>query len=207
MKRSAIVSLICVYAAAPVEPLLESDNLSVTPSDLPQAIQPHWTALARSLTDLRLKIRLDIGQATPSALHELTRLQCLTLCGLRSTTGTLPRARIELSLPQLQVIAVGTFSHVSIALNCPQLEVLGLVDLHPLEAVQGIPQGIERVNLLYLGEGSLSPQESLRGHMLEGLTDLAIVARPQVYQDPEALEVAISHYRLPAGKAHTLAWA
>ncbi len=160
-----------------------------------QNVQPHWGNLESRLTRLKLNLDHEIGHATVSALNELTRLERLTLVGVKSMAGEFPIARIELCLPELEELMIGSFSHVSILLGCPFLEVLGLIGLYPLQALQGIPQDIGKVALTSLGEGSISPQEVFAGQELEDLRVLVIVGWGHIYQDSEALEVVKQVFR------------
>ena len=136
-------------------------------------VEPYWASLASTLTTLKLRYSQDIGHATTCALNQLARLQDLSLDGISSiTTPDRMSAEVHLSLPQLQTLSISEFAHVKVALSCPQLKDLKLIGLHPLEALEGIPQGIERVSLQSLAEASLSLAEISGGQMLEQLTHL-----------------------------------
>lgn len=151
--------------------------------------ESYWANVAGSLTVLSLRYSRPLDPAATSALCQLTRLQKLSLAGSASASHN-PAAggHIELSLPQLESLTKARFMHASVSLSCPRLQSLELESLRPLEALEGIPQGITRVWLKGLERVSLPLEDLFRGHRLEQFTSLGVLVRPGSYEDPADLE-------------------
>ena len=179
----------CVGCAASAESLLGS----LEPTDAMPGrygfVERHWANLAGNLTRLELRHARDISYPTTSALDQLTRLQYLSLDGFGSDPANRASAALWLSFPHLQKLFVSSFAELRLWLNCPQLKKLQLIGAYPLEALEGIPQGIERVCLAKLAEGSLPLQKIFQGHRLEHLTSLDIQECPEAYEAPGAVQV------------------
>ena len=183
------LTLRVVYAAQ-AELLLGSQETALAGAHRSDFVEPFWAILASTLTKLKLRYGHEIGPATTSALCQLTRLRHLSLDGVSTpedNDGAI--AHVTLSLPWLQKLTIADFSHVKLSLDCPRLKDLQLIGLHPLEALDGLPRGIERVKCRDLAEGSLSIADIFQGHKLELLKDLDIDRESEAFEDPEAVKV------------------
>ena len=149
-------------------------------------VERHFADLAGTLTVLQLH-GVNIGQDTAPALNQLVRLQQLCLFGFASGPGTTLGGGMSLSLAQLQRLTVEDFECARIQLDCPQLKALKLVRLFS-PTVMGIPQGIERVEVVAFGEGLNTLKEMFEGQTFEQLKYLQIEC-PEAYKAPGALEV------------------
>ena len=146
----------------------------------------YWANLAGSLTVLRHSSPL--GHATSSALNQLARLRKLSLVGADTESSPSAGGHIELAMSQLSDLTIAHFLHVRVSLSCPRLKELEMEDLRPLEALEGIPQGITRVWLRNLELGSLSLEDILHGHRLQELTSLGVVMAPGLYDNPRTVD-------------------
>ncbi len=159
-------------------------------------VERYWADLAGTLTVLQLH-GLGIGEDTAPALNQLVRLQQLSLFGSARDAGAILGAGMNLSLAQLQRLTVKKFDCVRLQLNCPQLKTLKLLHLFPLE-VKGIPQGVERVEVVLFEDVQYSLEKIFQGHTFQQLKYLQLEA-PGSYKAPGALEVferAFSNGRL-----------
>ena len=88
-------------------------------------------------------------------------------------------------MPRLLRLSIIDFAHVRVSLSCPQLTSLTLIRLSPLEALEGIPQGVEALSLRDLAEGSLPFTEIFKGQRLGCLRYLGLAGFPsEIYNDP-----------------------
>ena len=152
-------------------------------------MEQYWANLAGHLTRLKLDYAYDIDYPTTSVLEQLTRLQYLSLDGFGSEPASRASACLHLSFPHLHQLLISSFGEVKLWLDCPQLKGLHLIGASPLESIEGIPQGIERVFLTRIAEGSLPLQKIFQGHRLEQLTSLCLKMCPEAHEAPGALQV------------------
>ena len=186
---SGNTDLMRMVIAATAEELFGSQEQAVEGPHRYDIARSYWANLAGSLTVLSLRYQSPLGHATTSALNQLARLQKLSLVGAEHSRTPSAGGHIDLAMPQLESLTIARFLHVRVSLSCPLLQSLEMEDLRPLEALEGISQGIMRVWLGGLELGPLSLQDILHGHRLQNLTSLGIVMAPGLYDNPTTLEL------------------
>ena len=132
----------------------------------PDFFTQYWGTMSRSLTRLETAFEGAITPEMSLALNQLTRLQSLLLEGMGDN------AAIMLQLPSLTKLTLHDFGDTIVSLDCPQLKDVKLSDLHLLEDISGISDGIETLWIYGMGSGSVPLEQMLPVQGLKQLVHL-----------------------------------
>lgn len=141
----------------------------------------YWGLLSNFLTKLKLVFMEDIHVETLSALNQLTRLQGCKLDGFGGNATA-----VHLQLPELGKLTLEAFGRTAVSLHCPKLKSLKLLTVGPLGGLSGLPDGIEKLHLNGLQDGSVPVEQVLPAQGLKHLSHLGLLGcsgEPMVIRD------------------------
>ena len=151
----------------------------------------YWQSLSNLLTKLKIVFCEDVNLGTCSALSQLTQLQSLEVGGVPRTNNA--AAAFHLQLPQLRRLTLQRFGNTTISLECPQLRSLRLFKLDPLHTMSVLPEGVEKLQLVELGAGSVPIDRMLPEQGLKHLFRLQLEECPG---QPSAIREACNASKL-----------